>query len=44
MSMDALIRFAMHVADVLFFAGLAGASVVVVLSFIEDCKDLLGEK
>jgi hypothetical protein len=41
--MDALLLFAMHLLEVLFFAGLVGASVVVVLSFVEDLHELLGE-
>jgi hypothetical protein len=31
---------AMRVAEVLFFIGLAGSAVVVVISFIEDWKQL----
>jgi len=33
----------MHVLTVLFFLGLAGSSVVVILSFVEDLNELLGE-
>jgi hypothetical protein len=33
----------MHVLTFLFFVGLAGSSVVVVISFIEDLTELLGE-
>jgi hypothetical protein len=39
----ALAQFAVHVLEVLFFLGLAGSSIVVVLSFIEDLHELLGE-
>ena len=35
-------QFAMHLLTVLFFLGLAGSSVVVILSFIEDLGELLG--
>jgi len=34
--------FAMRVLEVLFFVGLAGSAVVVVISFIEDAKELFG--
>ena len=33
----------MRLIEVLFFAGIAGSSVVVVISFIEDIYELLGE-
>jgi hypothetical protein len=35
--------FAMHVLEVLFFVGMAGSAVVVVISFVEDAKELFGE-
>jgi hypothetical protein len=35
--------FFMRLIEVLFFAGIAGSSVVVVISFIEDIHELLGE-
>jgi len=38
----AVLQFAMHLLVVLFFIGLAGSSVVVVLSFIEDLGELFG--
>jgi hypothetical protein len=41
--MTAILQFGMHVLTVLFFIGLAGASLVVVLSFIEDFKQLIGD-
>jgi hypothetical protein len=34
--------FAMKVLEVMFFVGLVGSSVVVVISFIEDGKELFG--
>jgi hypothetical protein len=33
----------MHLLVFLFFLGLAGSSVVVIISFIEDLGELLGE-
>jgi hypothetical protein len=41
--MDALAHFCMLVLTVLFFIGLAGSSVVVILSFVEDLTELFGE-
>jgi hypothetical protein len=41
--MYTLTRFAMNVLTVMFFVGLAGSSLVVILSFVEDLKELLGE-
>jgi hypothetical protein len=35
--------FAMRVAEVLFFAGLLGSAVVVLVSFVEDAKELLAK-
>jgi hypothetical protein len=35
--------FAMHVLEVMFFVGMAGSAVVVVISFIEDAQELFGE-
>jgi cell division protein FtsL len=35
--------FAMRVLEVLFFTGLVGSAVVVVISFVEDGKELFGE-
>jgi hypothetical protein len=33
----------MRLFEILFFAGIAGSAVVVVISFIEDIQELLGE-
>lgn len=33
--------FAMRVAEVMFFVGLAGSAVVILISFVEDAKELL---
>ena len=35
--------FAMRALEVMFFLGLAGSAVVVLISFIEDGKELFGE-
>jgi hypothetical protein len=34
--------FAMRVLEAMFFVGLAGSAVVVLISFIEDAKELFG--
>ena len=34
--------FAMRVLEVMFFLGLAGSTVVVLISFVEDAKELIG--
>jgi hypothetical protein len=38
-----LAQLGMHLLTFLFFVGLAGSSIVVVLSFIEDLTELLEE-
>jgi hypothetical protein len=38
-----VVIFLMRVLEVLFFAGIAGSSIVVVISFIEDIHELMGE-
>ena len=35
--------FAIRVLEVMFFAGLVGSAVVVLISFIEDGKELFGK-
>ncbi|HUA91443.1 MAG TPA: hypothetical protein VL991_02690 [Terracidiphilus sp.] len=35
--------WAMRVLEVMFFVGLAGSAVVVLISFIEDGKELFGK-
>jgi hypothetical protein len=35
--------FAMRLLEVLFFVGLVGSAVVVIISFIEDGKELFGK-
>ena len=39
----ALARLAMRILEVMFFAGLIGSSVVVIISFVEDSKELFGK-
>ena len=34
---------AMRVLEVMFFLGLAGSSIVVLISLVEDAKELFGE-
>jgi hypothetical protein len=41
--MDAAIAFGAHIVVVLFFIGLAGSSIVVVLSFVEDFAELFSK-
>jgi hypothetical protein len=38
-----LALFGMHVLEIMFFVGLLGSSVVVIISFIEDGKELFGK-
>ena len=38
-----LLIFLFRLLEVMFFAGLAGSAVVVLISFFEDFKELLGE-
>ncbi len=35
--------FFIRLLEVMFFAGLAGSAIVVLISFFEDFKELLGE-
>ena len=35
--------FGMRLMEVLFFVGLAGSSIVILISFVEDAKELFGE-
>jgi hypothetical protein len=39
----AIAQFAMKVLEVMFFVGLVGSSVVVLISFVEDGKELFGK-
>jgi hypothetical protein len=38
-----LALFGMHVLETLFFVGLVGSSIVVIISFIEDGKELFSK-
>jgi hypothetical protein len=38
-----LALFAMRLLEAMFFAGLAGSAVVVLISFIEDGRELFGK-
>ncbi len=35
--------FFMRLCEIMFFAGIAGSAVVVVISFIEDIHELVGD-
>jgi hypothetical protein len=39
----ALAIFAMRFLEVLFFVGLAGSAIVILISFVEDGKELIGK-
>jgi hypothetical protein len=41
--MSALADFGINILTILFFIGLAGSSLVVILSFVEDLRELFGE-
>lgn len=41
--MEMLLHFGVNLLTTLFFLGLAGSSVVVLLSFVEDLHELMGE-
>jgi hypothetical protein len=38
-----LARLAMQILEVMFFVGLAGSTIVVLISFVEDGKELFGK-
>lgn len=38
-----LVVFLVRLLEVMFFTGLAGSAIVVLISFFEDFKELLGE-
>ena len=38
-----LAAIGMRIVEALFFAGLAGSAIVVVISFVEDARELFGE-
>ena len=39
-----LATFAIKLLETMFFVGLAGSAVVVLISFVEDFKELFGEE
>jgi hypothetical protein len=39
----ALALFAMHLLETMFFVGLVGSTIVVLISFVEDGKELFGK-
>jgi len=40
----AVVQFVLHVLVILFFIGLVGSAGVVIISFVEDLGELLGEE
>lgn len=40
----AIALLAMHVLEVMFFVGLVGSSIVVIISFVEDAFELFGKE
>jgi hypothetical protein len=42
--MDLIIRGVAKIVVPLFFIGMAGSAVVIVISFVEDLKELLGDE
>jgi len=38
-----LVKLAIDILDTMFFVGLVGSAVVVIISFIEDGKELFGK-
>jgi hypothetical protein len=38
-----IMAFGIHLLEVLFFTGLVGSSIVVIISFVEDAKELHGD-
>ena len=41
-TMEAIVHFAVKAITIMFFTGLVGSSVVVIISFIEDLHELTG--
>lgn len=39
-----LARIAMRVAEVLFFFGMIGSAIVVIISFVDDWKEIFGKE
>ena len=40
----ALAILAMRLLELMFFVGLAGSAIVVLISFVEDAKELVGDE
>jgi hypothetical protein len=40
----AIVVLAIHLLELLFFAGLAGSAIVVLISFVEDARELVGDE
>jgi hypothetical protein len=40
---SALIYYGMHLLTYLFFIGMAGSAIVIIISFVEDLHELFGE-
>jgi hypothetical protein len=40
----AILAFAMRILELMFFVGLVGSSIVVLISFVEDAKELRGDE
>ncbi|HWE86642.1 MAG TPA: hypothetical protein VG267_16990 [Terracidiphilus sp.] len=38
-----LVIIGMRVLEVIFFVGLAGSTIVILISFVEDAKELFGQ-
>jgi hypothetical protein len=36
--------FAMRVLELMFFVGMAGSAIVILISFVEDAKELFGKE
>ena len=41
--MNPLIALAMHIVATMFLVGIVGSAVVVIISFVEDLHELMGE-
>jgi hypothetical protein len=40
----AIVVLAIHLLELLFFVGLAGSAIVVLISFVEDARELVGDE
>jgi hypothetical protein len=39
-----MLSLAMRTLEILFFTGLAGSTIVILISFVEDAKELIGKE